>query len=86
MNLPSTHRTKLSCKSCGYKMQPTGFNISLGKAPPSTDARLATGASALEVWPRMLLPSPGRRREAPRDQMYKLKPVILVPSTVVWEP
>lgn len=49
MNLPSTHRTKLSCKGCGYKMQPTGFNISLVKAPPSTDARLAKGASALEV-------------------------------------
>lgn len=46
MNLPSTLRAKLSCEGCCYKMQPTGFNISLVKAPPSTDACLAKGASA----------------------------------------
>lgn len=29
----------------------------------------------------MLLPSSGRRREAPGTQMHKLRPAILVPST-----
>lgn len=38
-----------NCKGCYYKMQPTGFNLSLVQAPPSTDACLAKGAIALEV-------------------------------------
>lgn len=68
-------------------MQPTGFNISLVEAPPSFPPLMPAWPREQALWRSsqecccLALEGGGR---PPGTQMYR--PVILVPSTAVWEP
>lgn len=88
MNLPSSHRAKLSCEGCCYKMQPSGLQQQPGQARP-LPPRMPAWPSEQALWRSsqecccLALEGGGR---PPGTQMYKLQLVILVPSTAVWEP